>query len=67
MKRPLNNCMKFYGIGLIIIFSIQSYFFWNEERVLSYFNILCAIVILTILISLNKKDRKLSKSRGDSK
>lgn len=67
MKRPSNNWMKFYGIGLIIIFSIQSYFFWNEERVLSYFNILCTIVILTILIFLIKKNRKLSKSRGDSK
>lgn len=64
MKKPSNN-WKFYGVGLFIIFSVQSYFFWNSERVLSYFNMICAIVILIILVSFTYKEKKLIKSRGE--
>ncbi|KGR78352.1 hypothetical protein [Ureibacillus manganicus] len=59
--------MKFYGVGLVIIFIIQGFFFWTEDRVLSYFNMICAGVILVLLISMIVKEKKVSKNRGDIK
>lgn len=67
MNKSPKKWMKFYGVGLVIIFIIQGFFFWTEDRVLSYFNMICAGVILVLLISMIVKEKKVSKNRGDIK
>ncbi|MBM7607200.1 hypothetical protein JOD29_000437 [Lysinibacillus composti] len=55
MLKQSPGLMRLIGIGLIIIFIIQSFLYWNEERVLAILNILCAGTIFVILIVQYKK------------
>ncbi|CAM5203650.1 putative protein OS=Ureibacillus acetophenoni OX=614649 GN=SAMN05877842_10275 PE=4 SV=1 [Ureibacillus acetophenoni] len=58
MKKQPNKWMKYYAVGLIVLFIIQSILFWDRERVLSYFNIICAIVVIFISFLLYKNKNK---------
>lgn len=58
MKKQPNKWMKYYAVGLIFLFTIQSILFWDRERVLSYFNIICAIVVIFISFLLYKNKNK---------
>lgn len=58
MLKQLPGLMQLIGVGLIIIFIIQSFLYWNEEIVLAILNILCAGTILVIFIVQYKKKMK---------